>query len=705
VGLGIDLADDGVTPNDAGDADPGPNDLQNFPELTYAGSGSGRTRIEGTLAGQPSSQYLIEFFSDTSCDPSGFGEGRTFLGSTSVTTSGPGAAATFSARLDTAVGVGEVVTATATQGDVISEFIPLSGTSEFSRCETVVAAPPTPPNDDFANATPLSGSTASRNGDTNVNATRETGEPLIAGDPGGHSVWYAWTAPTTGPFTLDTAGSNFNTLLGVYTGPTVSGLTPVAQDDDSGPGTTSQVTFAAQSGVTYGIVVDGFGGAVGSVNLHLTPTPSGCTITGTAGADTLIGTSGNDVICGLGDDDVLRGLGGNDTLLGGDGNDTLQPGVGNDPSVDGGPGNDTVSFTDLSAAVTVNLSTLKTGAGAGTDTLVSIENAAGSGLNDTLTGNAADNVLSGRAGNDSLLGANGNDTLNPGAGNDPSVNGGSGADTVSYSDLTTAVSVNLATLTTGGAAGTDTLVSIENATGTNAADTLAGSIGANTLTGRAGDDALTGDAGNDTLLPGAGNDPVVDGGAGVDAVSYADLTTGVTVDLTLATTGGAAGTDPLTTIENAIGTNAADTLTGSAGANVLYGRGGADTIKGEAGTDTLYPGTGTDPLVDGGIGTDTVNYSDLTTGAVTVNLVTNRSGGAAGIDVLAGIERATGTGFNDTLTGNTGNNLLSGLAGDDLLRGDAGTDTLDGGANTVVGDTCIDPQNATFVSCEITGTV
>jgi endo-1,4-beta-mannosidase/plastocyanin len=141
AGLGIDLADDGVTPNDPGDGDGGPNGRQNTPELTFAGSSGETTTVQGHLSGAPTQQYLVEFFSDTSCDPSGSGEGRIFLGSKTVTTGGSGSAS-FSAILHSSVSVGNVVTATATRGDVINEFVPLEGTSEFSACETVVAAPP-----------------------------------------------------------------------------------------------------------------------------------------------------------------------------------------------------------------------------------------------------------------------------------------------------------------------------------------------------------------------------------------------------------------------------------------------------------------------------------------------------------------------------------------------------------------------------------
>ena len=70
--------------------------------------------------------------------------------------------------------------------------------------------------------------------------------------------------------TVDTAGSSFDTLLGVYTGTAVGALTTVASNDDANGTTQSQVSFAAVAGTTYRIAVDGFAGATGSVAVRLT---------------------------------------------------------------------------------------------------------------------------------------------------------------------------------------------------------------------------------------------------------------------------------------------------------------------------------------------------------------------------------------------------------------------------------------------------
>jgi hypothetical protein len=124
-GLGIDLGGDGVTPNDPGDGDTGANNLQNFPVLTSAISDAASTTIEGTLNSMPNTTFRLEFFSNTACDPSGFGEGETLLGSTTVATDGSGDAS-FTVAFLTLVPEGQFVTATATDPD--------DNTSEFCQC-------------------------------------------------------------------------------------------------------------------------------------------------------------------------------------------------------------------------------------------------------------------------------------------------------------------------------------------------------------------------------------------------------------------------------------------------------------------------------------------------------------------------------------------------------------------------------------------
>jgi hypothetical protein len=118
---------------------------------------------------------------------------------------------------------------------------------------------------------------------SNAGATREVGEPNHSPDNGGgnRSIWYQWTAPSTGSATVTTAGSGFDTVMGVYTGTSVGSLTVVGKaDDNSATDKTSTVTFNATAGTVYHIAVDGYnnsgsGGDFGPVTLNWTA--SNCT--------------------------------------------------------------------------------------------------------------------------------------------------------------------------------------------------------------------------------------------------------------------------------------------------------------------------------------------------------------------------------------------------------------------------------------------
>jgi hypothetical protein len=132
-----------------------------------------------------------------------------------------------------------------------------------------LAAPPA--NDAFADAQELNGRVASVAG-LNKDATKEAGEPAHAGEPGGASVWYRWTAPASGQAFLSTCGSDFDTLLAVYTGSSVGALAQVAANDDV-CGLQSQVSFEASEGVTYRIAVDGVDAETGVIALALRLAP------------------------------------------------------------------------------------------------------------------------------------------------------------------------------------------------------------------------------------------------------------------------------------------------------------------------------------------------------------------------------------------------------------------------------------------------
>jgi len=132
-----------------------------------------------------------------------------------------------------------------------------------------------PANDAFASAEPLPASPNSVSG-SNVEATKEFGEPDHAGNVGGHSVWYSWTPTTSGPVSAQ-AGScfgDFDALVGVYTGASVEALSPVASN--ASPFASNcffterpQAEWEAVAGTTYWIAVDAKGGVEGSFTLEL----------------------------------------------------------------------------------------------------------------------------------------------------------------------------------------------------------------------------------------------------------------------------------------------------------------------------------------------------------------------------------------------------------------------------------------------------
>ena len=140
--LGIDLGGDGVTPNDTGDADSGPNNLQNFPVLVAAVPGATSTVVQGRLNSTASTAFTLEFYSNARCDTSGYGQGEALIGTTSVTTDARGNA-TFSANLPVVIAQGRFITATATSAS--------GDTSEFSQC--IISSPR---NDSWPDALELS---------------------------------------------------------------------------------------------------------------------------------------------------------------------------------------------------------------------------------------------------------------------------------------------------------------------------------------------------------------------------------------------------------------------------------------------------------------------------------------------------------------------------------------------------------------------
>ena len=206
-----------------------------------------------------------------------------------------------------------------------------------------------------------------------------------------------------------------------------------------------------------------------------------------------------------------------------------------------------------------------------------------------------------------------------------------------------------------GGSGSDTLLNIENLTGSNYNDKLTGNNGNNVLDGGLGNDTLAGGLGNDTYVINVATDIVTElAGQGTDLIKTA-------FSYSLADTDGAGANGG--NVENL-------QLTGNAAINAT----------GNALNNTLYANTANNVL-NGGAGTDTVSYAAGASAGVTVSLANTaaQATGGSGSDTLLNIENLTGSAYNDSLTGNTATNRLDGGAGNDTLVGGAGNDTLIGG--------------------------
>jgi glucose/arabinose dehydrogenase len=376
-------------------------------------------------------------------------------------------------------------------------------------------------------------------------------------------------------------------------------------------------------------------------------TPTGTSLDG---ADVIAAGAGDDwAFAGSGDDRV-KGEAGNDTLAGMAGDDLLDGGAGDD-AIDGGPGTDTVDYSGATLAVVVDLpSHIAVGAEIGTDTLSGIENVTTGSGNDSIAGDGATNRL----------------------------DGGGGADTVSYYAVSAGVVLDLAGQTGIDGVSIDTLLNFENANGTAFGDAISGTAAANVLNGL----------------------------GGIDTISYYLAAQAVTIDLpaTVAVQNGV--TDTILNFENANGSAFDDVIAGNSGANVLDGLGGIDTLSNYASSVGLVidlagslvvadgvidivrnfenanatsfndavSGNAAANVLNGFGGIDTISYY-ASAGAVIINLAagTGVSGGVT--DTLLNFENANGSANGDSVTGNASANVLNGLGGADILAG--------GGANDI----------------------
>lgn len=330
---------------------------------------------------------------------------------------------------------------------------------------------------------------------------------------------------------------------------------------------------------------------------------------------------------------------------------------------------------------------------------------------DSLDGGDGNDNLTGLAGNDAIVGGNGNDVLRGGLGNDL-LNGGAGIDTASYSEAASGVIVNLtvssAQITNEGA---DTLVGIENITGSAFGDILTGDVGANVIDGGASNDAIDGGAGDDTIFGGAGDDTII-GNLGSNTIDGGDgIDTGVLlekyVDYTVTQTGtgsasivhnGAIEIDRFNSVERFRFSDSVVLTLRGGGSDYfdLSGKTGALALATGAGNDSIFAGAALTSAdrIDGNVGVDQVAIQGNYTGANQLTLETGTLNNVELLAMLAGGNYAVTSADATVAAGQIftvfGGNLTSndsltfnGSAETDgsfLMFGGLGTDTLTGGA-------------------------
>lgn len=266
---------------------------------------------------------------------------------------------------------------------------------------------------------------------------------------------------------------------------------------------------------------------------------------GWAGDDVLMGDAGDDTLNGGDSWDEIYGGAGVDYILGGNGNDLIDAGDGNDIKVFGDDGDDKINGGLGDDIISGGAGNDRIDGGDGADRLDGWDG------DDVVNGGAGNDIVYGNIGHDKLEGAAGDDTLIGGAGND-TINGGEGTNTVDYSISAKGVLVNLGntqnlngiTVLAGtardGLVGTDTLLAIENVTGSAYNDFICGDMADNLLDGSTGNDWLYGGGGADTFVYRAdgGADTIADYDDGSDrlrlvgagATSFNDLTLADTAD-------------------------------------------------------------------------------------------------------------------------------------------------------------------------------
>jgi parallel beta-helix repeat protein len=548
-GLGIDLGNDGVTLNGPSPRS-GPNNLQNFPVLQVAGLVAGGTGVVGSLDSLPGTAYTVDFYA-TSADPSGYGQGQTYLGSKLVLTDGSGHAAF--ALLLPAVAPGSVLTATATD--------PTGNTSEFS-----ADTPLQPLADLDLDAFGALRYTAAPGLANNLTIAlargaytfHDTSEPIFV--TGAGSAGFAGTGtnlvtgPAAGIGTMFVTGSQTNLTIDdsadaaphnatAYAGG-VSGVVPAPVNWLSSQ--ISALTVSVGSGGnTFTIPGTGpfpttLNSGAGNDSVYVQATSGSLTVNGVAGSDTVILGSRAPVLGGtlanlLGTVQVGNQAGSTSVLLDDSGDSTGQSlGISNQAvylfglahpllnytagqakalTVLGGRGDDTFAVPNSVAGISLSLD-----GGPGSNTLSGPNTANTWQITGPNQGSLGGSVTFGNM--QTLIGGTQADTFafRTGGRLDGTLTDTGGVNTLDYSaytgDIIVDLALGLATGVAGGAGGG--VYHIANVIGSIGNDLLVGDASANVVVGGTGRNVIIGGGGGDTLTGGGGDNILIGGTTAYD---------------------------------------------------------------------------------------------------------------------------------------------------------------------------------------------
>ncbi len=544
-----------------------------------------------------------------------------------------------------------------------------------------------------------------------------------------------------------------DTILGLDGNDTLEGG---AGDDvlNGGNNTDTALYSNAAAGIVVdlgaGTASDGDGGSDTLTSIeNVTGSAFDDVITGKSGVNTLDGGAGNDVLSGGAGNDNLNGGTGNDAYVFnlGDGQDVISDESGLDDAVSFGAGFNiedltftetgstdlSIGFTGLTDTVLLSqqrdagndfkIESLKFEDGFTVSVAGYMNWLWGTSGNDVVAGGANDDVLIGDAGTDTIYGGAGNDALHGGADDDTLfgeagddfLHGGAGTDMVDYSTSAAGVVVNLGAGTASGD-GNDTLVGIENVTGSAFDDVIEGDANVNALFGGAGSDKYIwadGD-GDDVVTDSDGADDVLSVASGLRPEDLIFTETGTNdLEVTFATLSGSItlmgqrdvlGTQQVEWIEFDdgmrvdllryadwnFGTASGDTITGTGSDNdIIFGLAGNDTLNGWSGDDFIVGGDGND-YIKGWNGNDTM------VGGAGKDRLQGNYGSNIFYD-LVGSDSAVSDPFSDSNNDNfygsdfgddlfilqAMNNTANGYAGDDTFKVYFHDNSLNGSTNTI----------------------